>query len=45
MLAEHYERLHDLLGDDAPRWITIGKMEGDTNQQVCRRLGRSLRAV
>jgi RNA polymerase sigma factor (sigma-70 family) len=44
-VAEQYQRLLDLLGDDTLRQVAIWKMEGLTNDEVAARLDCSRRTV
>ncbi len=44
-VAEEYERLLTVLGDDELRSIAVGKMEGDTNGEIAARLGCALSTV
>src|SRR5436190_8655524 len=44
-VAEEYERLLDLLGDDTLRRVAVWKMEGLTNDEVAARLDCSRRTV
>lgn len=44
-VAEEYERLLELLGDDTLRRVAIWKMEGYTNDEIAGRLNCSLRSV
>lgn len=45
MVAEEYQRLLEILGDDALRQIALWKLEGETNDRIAERLGRSPRTV
>ncbi len=38
MVAEHYQHLLDLLGDETLRSIAVWKMEGDTVKEIARKL-------
>jgi RNA polymerase sigma factor (sigma-70 family) len=44
-VAEQYQRLLDLLGDDTLRQVAVWKMEGLTNDEVAERLDCSRRTV
>ena len=44
-VAEEYERLLDLLGDETLRQVAVWKMEGLTNDEVAERLACSRRTV
>jgi RNA polymerase sigma factor (sigma-70 family) len=44
-VAEEYQRLLTFLGDDVLRNVAIWKMEGDTNDDIAKRLGRTTRSV
>src|SRR5262245_10927728 len=44
-VAEQYQRLLDLLGDETLRQVAVWKMEGFTNDEVAARLDCSLRTV
>jgi DNA-directed RNA polymerase specialized sigma24 family protein len=44
-VEEEYRRLLDLLEDDDLRHIAVWKMEGESNDEIARRLGRGLRTV
>jgi DNA-directed RNA polymerase specialized sigma24 family protein len=44
-LAEEYQRLLGLLGDDELRAVALAKMEGDTTAQIAAKFGRSPRSV
>jgi DNA-directed RNA polymerase specialized sigma24 family protein len=44
-VAEQYQRLLDLLGDDGLRRIAVWKMEGFTNGEIAERLGCAKRTV
>jgi RNA polymerase sigma factor (sigma-70 family) len=44
-VAEQYQRLLDLLGDESLRKVAVWKMEGLTNNEVAERLGCSRRTV
>jgi RNA polymerase sigma factor (sigma-70 family) len=44
-VAEEYQRLLDLLGDESLRRVAVGKMEGLTTDEVAERLGCSRRTV
>jgi RNA polymerase sigma factor (sigma-70 family) len=44
-VAEQYQRLLDLLGDDTLRRVAVWKMEGLTTDEVAERLGCSRRTV
>jgi DNA-directed RNA polymerase specialized sigma24 family protein len=44
-VAEEYQRLLDLLGEDSLRQVAILKMEGCTNDEVAERLDCSRRTV
>ena len=44
-VAEQYQRLLDLLGDDTLRQVAIWKMEGLTTDKVAERLDCSWRTV
>jgi len=45
MVAEQYQRLLDLLGDEALRSIAVWKLEGYTVKEIAQRLDRSERMV
>ncbi len=45
MVAEQYQHLLDLLGDETLRSIAVGKLEGYTVQEIAQRLDRSERMV
>jgi RNA polymerase sigma factor (sigma-70 family) len=45
LVAEQYQRLLDLLGDDTLRQVAVGKMEGFTNDELAERLRCSRRTV
>jgi RNA polymerase sigma factor (sigma-70 family) len=44
-VAEQYQRLLDLLGDDTLRRVAVAKMEGFTNDEIAERLGCSRSSV
>jgi RNA polymerase sigma factor (sigma-70 family) len=44
-VAEQYQRLLELLGDESLRQVAVWKMEGCTNDEVAERLDCSLRTV
>jgi RNA polymerase sigma factor (sigma-70 family) len=44
-VAEQYQRLLDLLGDDTLRRVAVAKMEGFTNDEIAERLGCARRTV
>jgi DNA-directed RNA polymerase specialized sigma24 family protein len=44
-VAEEYQRLLDLLGDDELRAIALWKMEGETNEDIAAKLGCVPRTV
>jgi DNA-directed RNA polymerase specialized sigma24 family protein len=44
-VAEEYQRLLELLGDDTLRRVAVWKMEGLTNDEIAARLDCSLRSV
>ena len=44
-VAEEYRRLLDKLGNDDLRSIAVWQMEGDTVEEIARKLGRSERTV
>jgi RNA polymerase sigma factor (sigma-70 family) len=44
-VAEEYQRLLDLLGDDTLRQVAVWKMEGLTNDEIAKRLVCSRRTV
>jgi ECF sigma factor len=44
-LDEQYRLLLDRLADDGLRQIAVWKMEGDSNDEIARRLGCGLRTV
>jgi RNA polymerase sigma factor (sigma-70 family) len=45
LLAERVERLLDHLGDEDLKTLTIGRLEGYTNEELAKQLGCSLRTV
>jgi RNA polymerase sigma factor (sigma-70 family) len=44
-VAEQYERLLDVLGDESLRHVAVWKMEGFANEEIAARLACSLRTV
>ena len=44
-VAEEYQRLLDLLGDESLRQVAVWKMEGLTNDEIAGRLDCSRRTV
>ena len=44
-VAEQYQRLLDLLGDETLRRVAVAKMEGFTNDEIAERLGCSRSTV
>ncbi len=44
-VADQYQRLLDLLGDDSLRRVAIGKMEGFTSDELAERFGCSRRTI
>ncbi len=44
-VAEQYQRLLDLLGDEKLQHVAVWKMEGLTNEEIAKRLNCSLRTV
>ena len=44
-VAEEYQRLLDLLGDETLRQVAVWKMEGLTNDEIAERLDCSRRTV
>ena len=44
-VAEEYQRLLDLLGDESLRQVALSKMEGCTDDEVAERLDCSRRSV
>lgn len=44
-VADEFQRLLEVLDDDTLRLIALSKLEGDTNDQIGRKLSVSLRTV
>jgi DNA-directed RNA polymerase specialized sigma24 family protein len=44
-VAEEYRRLLDALGDDILRKVAVWKMEGNTNEEIAKKLGCQARTV